>query len=234
MLVGTSGWQYADWRGVLYPPGLPQKRWLEHYGEEFGTVENNGAFYRLPRRETFEEWHDRTPDDFVMAVKASRYLTHVRRLNDPKEPVGRLMGVAEGLGEKLGPILIQLPPNLRYEEGVLDRCLRCFPKGVALAVEPRHESWWNADTRRILEKRSAALVWSDRRGRLQSPLWQTTTWGYMRFHEGTSRKHPPEYGDRAMKTWLERLPEEGYVYFNNDPTGAAVRNARRFQALATK
>ncbi|WP_062349946.1 DUF72 domain-containing protein [Herbidospora yilanensis] len=234
MLVGTSGWQYADWRGVLYPPGLPQKRWLEHYGEEFGTVENNGAFYRLPRRETFEEWHDRTPDHFVMAVKASRYLTHVRRLRDPKEPVERLMRVAEGLGDKLGPILIQLPPNLRYEGDALDDCLKCFPKGVELAVEPRHESWWNDDLRRTLENRSAALVWADRLGRIQGPLWRTTTWAYLRFHEGTSRKNPPEYGDRAMKTWLERLPDDAYVYFNNDATGAAVRNARRFQKLATK
>ncbi|WP_061298917.1 DUF72 domain-containing protein [Herbidospora cretacea] len=234
MLVGTSGWQYADWRGVLYPPGVPQKRWLEHYGEEFRTVENNGSFYRLPKHETFRQWHDRTPADFVMAVKASRYLTHVRRLRDPREPVDRLMRMAEGLGDKLGPILIQLPPNLPYEEDALGDCLKCFPESVALAVEPRHESWWNDDTRRTLETHEAALVWADRRGRRQGPLWQTTTWAYLRFHEGTSRKNPPEYGDQAMRTWLDRLPDEGYVYFNNDPTGAAVRNARRFTTLATK
>ena len=91
VLVGTSGWQYADWRDGLYPKGLPQRRWLEHYASQFPTVENNGAFYRLPRPQTFADWRERTPDGFVMAVKASRYLTHIRRLRDPAEPVGRLL-----------------------------------------------------------------------------------------------------------------------------------------------
>ncbi|MFD0853080.1 DUF72 domain-containing protein, partial [Actinomadura adrarensis] len=108
LYVGTSGWQYADWRDVLYPKGVPQRLWLERYAEVFPTVENNGAFYRLPKRETFESWRDRTPEWFVMAVKASRYLTHVRRLKEPEEPVARLMGVARGLGSRLGPILLQL------------------------------------------------------------------------------------------------------------------------------
>ncbi|TDE10707.1 DUF72 domain-containing protein, partial [Actinomadura sp. 6K520] len=108
MRIGTSGWQYADWRDVLYPPGLPQRRWLHHYAGVFTTVENNNAFYRLPSRETFEQWCDATPPGFVMAVKASRYLTHMKRLNDPAEPVTRLTGAAAGLGPKLGPLLLQL------------------------------------------------------------------------------------------------------------------------------
>ncbi len=124
--VGTSGWQYRDWRGVLYPAGVPQRRWLEHYAEHFATVENNNAFYRLPARETFTDWHDRTPGDFVMAVKASRFLTHIKRLRDPAEPVARLLGAAVGLGDRLGPILLQLPPNLAAEPERLDACLREF------------------------------------------------------------------------------------------------------------
>ena len=129
--VGTSGWQYRDWRGVLYPAGVPQRRWLEHYAEHFATVENNNAFYRLPARETFTDWHDRTPGDFVMAVKASRFLTHIKRLRDPAEPVARLLGAAAGLGDRLGPILLQLPPNLAAEPERLDACLREFgrPRG---------------------------------------------------------------------------------------------------------
>jgi len=127
--VGTSGWQYRDWRGVLYPPGLPQRSWLEYYAARYATVENNGTFYRLPAPETFADWRARTPDGFVMAVKASRYLTHVRRLRDPAEPVEHLLRAASGLGDRLGPVLLQLPPNLRADADVLDRldrCLRAF------------------------------------------------------------------------------------------------------------
>ena len=115
VMVGTSGWQYRDWRGVLYPEGVPQRRWLEHYAEQFPTVENNGAFYRLPRPETFATWRARTPAGFVMAVKASRYLTHIRRLREPAEPVGRLLAALAGLGDRLGPVLLQLPPTLRAD-----------------------------------------------------------------------------------------------------------------------
>lgn len=142
VLVGTSGWQYRDWRGVLYPPQVPQRLWLEEYARRFGTVESNNAFYRLPSRELFASWREHTPEGFVMAVKASRYLTHMKRLRDPEEPVRRLLTHAEGLGDRLGPVLLQLPPNLRADARVLEACLYCFPEGVRVAVEPRHASWW--------------------------------------------------------------------------------------------
>jgi uncharacterized protein YecE (DUF72 family) len=237
--VGTSGWQYADWRDVLYPEGVPQRLWLERYTEVFPTVENNGAFYRLPKLETFESWRERTPDRFVMAVKASRYLTHIRRLKDPEEPVARLMGVARGLGDRLGPILLQLPPTLRADPALLDGCLARFPSDVRVAVEPRHESWWTDETRAVLERRGAALCWADRLGRPVTPLWRTADWAYLRFHEGAAEPWP-NYGDRALTTWARRLAEtwtaseDAYVYFNNDPGGAAVRNARRFTALSAR
>src|ERR1019366_171920 len=128
VLVGTSGWQYRDWRDVLYPPGVAQRRWLEYYAGQYATVENNGSFYRLPGLQTFADWRARTPEGFVMAVKASRYLTHVRRLRDPAEPVGRLMRAAAGLGERLGPVLLQLPPPLPAHPGALDLCLREFAR----------------------------------------------------------------------------------------------------------
>ncbi|NYV78551.1 DUF72 domain-containing protein, partial [Streptomyces sp. UH6] len=131
--VGTSGWQYKDWRGVLYPEGTPVRRWLEEYAARFATVESNNAFYRLPSRETFAGWRERTPEDFTVAVKASRFLTHVKRLRDPAEPVERLLGHAGGLGDRLGPVLLQLPPTLRADAGLLDACLACFPPGVRVA-----------------------------------------------------------------------------------------------------
>jgi uncharacterized protein YecE (DUF72 family) len=237
MLVGTSGWQYADWRGVLYPPGLPQRLWLERYAECFETVELNNAFYRLPSYEIFESWRDRTPASFVMAVKASRFLTHIKRLKEPEEPVERLMRAAAGLGSRLGPILLQLPPTLQVEVERLDRCLGRFPAGVRVAVEPRHASWWTGEVREVLVRHGAALCWADRRSRPLSPLWRTAGWGYLRLHEGTA--HPwPHYGDQALRTWVRRLSEtwdddrDVFVYFNNDPRGAAVRNAVRFAELA--
>src|SRR5580693_6134914 len=147
MRVGTSGWQYRDWRGPLYPAGVPRRRWLEHYAQCYLTVENNNSFYRLPPRETFESWRGRTPGDFVMSIKASRYLTHVRRLRDPAGPVARLMAAADGLGGRLGPVLLQLPPDLTADPGRLADCLAAFASsghqdGVQVAVEPRHPSWW--------------------------------------------------------------------------------------------
>lgn len=137
ILVGTSGWQYRDWRGRFYPEGLPQRLWLEHFSAGFATVEVNNAFYRLPERDTFAAWRARTPDDFCVAVKMSRYLTHIKRLRDPAEPVARFLGRATALGDRLGPVLLQLPPNLPANVDALDATLRLFPADVRVAVEPR-------------------------------------------------------------------------------------------------
>ena len=157
VLVGTSGWQYRDWRGRLYPQGLAQARWLEHYADRFATVESNNAFYRLPEPATFAAWAERTPPGFVMAVKASRYLTHIRRLRDPEEPVCRLLDHARHLGPKLGPVLLQLPPTLKADPAALDRTLRAFPPGVRVAVEPRHDSWWTGEVQDLLTEHGAAV-----------------------------------------------------------------------------
>jgi uncharacterized protein YecE (DUF72 family) len=237
--VGTSGWQYRDWRGVLYPPGLAQGRWLEYYAGCYGTVENNGAFYRLPGPGTFAGWRARTPAGFVMAVKASRYLTHIRRLRDPAEPVQRLMHAAAGLGDRLGPVLLQLPPNLRADAGALDECLGEFSRfpGTRVAVEFRHESWWADDIRELLTRHNAALCWADRRGRPITALWRTADWGYLRFHEGRARPWP-RYGRQALRSWAQRIAAtwpaaaDVFAYFNNDQGGAAVRDAAAFAALA--
>jgi uncharacterized protein YecE (DUF72 family) len=240
MLIGTSGWQYKDWKGRLYPADLPQRAWLEHYAAGFGTVEVNNAFYRLPERATFEAWRDRTPADFVVAVKASRFLTHIRRLRDPEEPVARLLDRAAGLGGKLGPVLLQLPPNLKADAGALDATLAQFPRRVRVAVEPRHPSWWTEEVRQVLRARGAALCWADRKGRPVTPLWRTADWAYLRLHEGRAAPWP-RYGRTALDTWTARLAErfdpakeDVYVYTNNDPGGAAVTDAVAFARLAAR
>jgi uncharacterized protein YecE (DUF72 family) len=239
--IGTSGWQYADWRGVLYPDGLPQRAWLGRYAGEFATVEVNNAFYRLPERSVFERWREQTPSGFVVAVKVSRYLTHIRRLREPAEPVARLVDRAAGLGPRLGPFLLQLPPNLRAEPDRLDACLRAFPPRALVAVEARHESWWTDEVRAVLDRRGAALCWADRRGRPVAPTWRTAGWGYVRLHEGTGSP-PPSYGRSALATWLDRIDDawpgardgDVYVFFNNDHGGAAVRNARTLVRMARR
>jgi len=239
LFVGTSGWQYKDWRNVLYPEGVPVRLWLEEYTGHFPTVEINNAFYRLPTRETFEAWRARVPEDFVVAVKASRYLTHIKRLKDPEEPVHRLMSHAAGLGDRLGPVLLQLPPTLRADPALLDACLARFPAGTRVAVEPRHDSWWTPEVRGVLESRGAALCWADVLARPVAPLWRTTDWGYVRFHQGRARPWP-RYGRRSLETWVDRIAttfrdtEDVYGYFNNDPGGAAVQDAVVFGRAATR
>lgn len=241
LLVGTSGWQYKDWRGRFYPPGVPQRRWLEHYAEHFATVELNNAFYRLPEREAFVAWCRRTPADFLVAVKASRYLTHIKRLREPAEPVARLLDRAVGLGEKLGPVLLQLPPTLKADRSLLADCLDRFADtapGVRIAVEPRNPSWWRDDIRGLLTDAGAALCWADRGSRPITPLWRTAKWGYLRLHEGRAAPWP-RYGRRALATWVGRVAdrwddaEDVFVYFNNDPGGAALVDAANL-AIATE
>ncbi|MFJ9819769.1 DUF72 domain-containing protein [Streptomyces sp. NPDC101151] len=239
LFVGTSGWQYKDWRDVVYPTGVPARLWLEEYTRLFATVEINNAFYRLPSHENFAAWRDRVPADFVVAVKASRYLTHIKRLKDPGEPVHRLTTHAAGLGDRLGPVLLQLPPTLRADPPLLDACLACFPSTTRVAVEPRHDSWWTRETREVLESRSAALCWADVQAHPVTPLWRTADWGYVRFHEG--RAHPwPRYGRRSLETWVDRIAttwsegHEVYAYFNNDPGGAAVEDAVTFGRAAAR
>ena len=190
LTIGTSGWQYADWRGRFYPRGVPHHRWLAYYAQEFPVVEVNSTFYRLPKRSAAQKWREQTPAGFVMAAKMSRFLTHIKRLKDPQEPVARFFDRLEPLGDRIGPVLIQLAPTMRADIDALGGVLRAMPDGVLVAVEPRHRSWWTDGVRAMLEKHQAALCWADRCGRPVTPLWRTTDWGYMRFHEGRAEPRP--------------------------------------------
>lgn len=233
--LGTCGWQYRDWRGRFYPSDLPQREWLEHYSARFQTVEVDNTFYRLPAAEVFAAWRERTPPGFCMALKTSRYLTHVKRLLDPGPPVQLFMERAGRLGDKLGPVLIQLPPTFKADPARLADTLDRFPRGVRLAFEPRHESWFTGTVEQVLADRDVAYCLADSRGRPAGPLWRTARWTYLRFHEGTGSPHPC-YQPHTLREWAERLAAtwgaagDAYVYFNNDPGGCAVRDAVRFAA----
>jgi uncharacterized protein YecE (DUF72 family) len=231
--IGTSGWQYKDWRGVFYPPKLPQRLWLEHYTTAFDTVEVNATFYRLPQVTAVARWAEGLPEGFVMTIKASRYLTHVKRLREPAEPVSRLLDRIQPLRDRnrLGPILLQLPPHFTAAPAALSEVLGRFPDDLRLAVEPRDPSWFKPSVRAVLHEHQAALVWADRHGRATSPLWDTCDWLYVRFHTG---RNGWGYERSDLRRWATRVRDrDAYVYFNNDPGGAAVTDAVRFRELVT-
>jgi uncharacterized protein YecE (DUF72 family) len=234
--VGTSGWQYRHWRERFYPKGLAQTRWLPYYAERFQTVEVNNTFYNLPRGETFEKWARETPEDFIFALKVSRFLTQFKRLKDPEEPVERFMKAASRLGDKIGPLLLQLPPDFKADPERLRHALRAFPKGLRVAVEFRHDSWFTDQVRGVLEDTNAALCLADRGGKLITADWRTADWGYVRLHWGSAS---PEscYTERELETWAQRLRDvyrardDVYVFFNNDPNACALRDAQVLAAL---
>jgi uncharacterized protein YecE (DUF72 family) len=225
--IGTSGWQYDDWRGPFYPDDLPQRAWLEFYADRFNTVEVNNSFYRLPELETFRRWREQTPPGFVVTVKASRFITHLKRLRDPEEPVKLLWERAAGLGDRLGPVLFQLPPRFPVEAGRLRQLLDALPAGMRPAFEFRDPTWYADEIFHLLDAAGAALVWPDRPG-VRPTLPVTGRWVYVRFHQGTASG--PGYRRDKLKRWASRIaaPDatEAFIYFNNDQTGAAIRDAR--------
>jgi uncharacterized protein YecE (DUF72 family) len=239
--IGTSGWQYASWRGTWYPAGLPQGRWLEHFATRLATVEVNNTFYRLPARQVFEDWARRTPEGFTITCKLSRYLSHVRRLQAPRQPIDTFLERVAPIREagRLGPLLLQLPPTLRVERERLAEVLSAIPRDLRTTVEFRHDSWFTEPVFALLAEHDAALCLADRRSRPLAPLRRTASWAYLRMHEGTA--HPrPCYGEGALRSWIDRLLGEWgpaadvFVYFNNDPRACAPANAERFVELARR
>ena len=226
--IGTSGFIYDHWRGRFYPPTARGSE-LELYARSFDTVELNVTFYRMPPSSTFRSWAARVPDDFVFAVKASRYLTHVRRLREPNEPVAFLMERAGELGSHLGPILLQLPPDMPVDLDRLSATLEAFPCSARIAFEPRHSSWFTEGLRQLLTEHNVALCLADRRGPLM-PAWRTADWGYLRFHAGRARPASC-YTEPALAAWAATTRElygsrsTVFAYFNNDHSGCALRDA---------
>jgi uncharacterized protein YecE (DUF72 family) len=231
--IGCSGWSYAHWRGVLYPGSLSTSRWLEIYAESFDTVEINATFYRLPTVRTVEGWAARTPDDFLFAVKASRYLTHVKRLRDLVEGVQRMDACIEPLRRtaKLGPVLWQLPPDFPRDDDALASALDSLTPGRH-AFEFRDPSWFADDVYDLLRRHGAALVVADRAPGDASPWVDTAPWSYLRFHSGRGRNG--NYSARELRAWADRVASgtgDVFAYFNNDWQGFAIDNARTLRAL---
>ena len=237
LYIGTCGFDYPHWRGGLYPWDLPEDEHLRWYATNFGAVELDTTFYRVPTARTTERWAQRTPDDFRFAVKASRYLTHIRRLRDPAEPIDRMYRVFDRLGERLGPLILQLPPNAPIDLAALADTLHLTDRlRWPVAVEPRHPSWFTNRYFDLLRTYGATSVWTDWWGHT-GPHQRTASWCYVRMHAG--RAHPNgAYGERALHHWIERLAASYadhahmYVMFNNDAHGCAPRNAARLGEIA--
>ena len=227
--IGCSGWNYADWRERVYPKGLPQRRWLEHYATLFETVEVNNTFYRLPARSAVANWVASTPENFVFAVKASRFLTHVKRLTDMGEGVRRFYERIEPLAAspKMGPVLWQLPENFHRDDERLAGALANLPPGRH-CFEFRHASWFAPEVYVLLRRHGAALVIGDHPERPFQTAELTAEWTFIRFHYG-SRGRNGNYSESELETWRARIDDwrrqvEVFAYFNNDWLGYAVKN----------
>jgi uncharacterized protein YecE (DUF72 family) len=240
VFIGTSGYVYPHWRGRFYPAALPPARWLAHYAEHFSTVELNRPFYQLPTAATFAAWRRAAPRRFVFAVKASRYLTHMKKLKDPGPPLRRLLGRARALGPTLGPVLFQLPRNFAADLERLDQFLaalrrqRSVPK-LRAVLEVRHESWLALDIVRRLDRARVALCLHDSAQlSVTGPI--TAPFVYIRRH-GTSGRYHGSYPTGMLvqdatriRSWL-RQDRDVYVYFNNDHRAFAVANALKLRRI---
>jgi uncharacterized protein YecE (DUF72 family) len=232
--VGCSGWNYKDWREVIYPKGLPANRWLERYSSLFDSVEVNATFYRLVSREAVARWVKETPAQFVFAVKASRYLTHVKRLTGIAEGTSRFYERLEPLieADRLGPVLWQLPESFRRDDDRLASALAELPDGRH-ALELRHPSWFVPEVYALLRGHDVALVIGDHPERPFQTYEPTARWRYIRMHYG-SRGRRGNYSEKELEAWAERIHgwrREGtiYVYFNNDWKAFAPRNASQLR-----
>jgi uncharacterized protein YecE (DUF72 family) len=229
--IGCSGWMYDDWRGRLYPEKEPKRRWLELYAEHFDTVEVNNTFYRLTRRSAVEGWVARTPPGFEFAVKASRYLTHIKRLVDIRDGIARFYEPLEPMIEagRLGPVLWQLPENFHRDDERLHGWLDVLPDGRH-TIEFRHDSWFVAPVMDALRTREVALTIGDHPSRPFQSHEATADWRFVRFHYG-HRGRNGNYSATELDTWARRIAQwrrqtEVYAYFNNDWQGFAPANAK--------
>jgi uncharacterized protein YecE (DUF72 family) len=232
--VGTSGWHYKQWIGDFYPAKIPAANMLAWYSQEFHTVEINNSFYRLPEEKTFREWARKVPEGFLFAVKASRFLTHIKRLKDAEDPIRLFFSRARFLGRKLGPILFQLPPKWKMDHGRLREFLELLPSNHRYAIEFRDPTWYTASIYELLRIHNVALCMHD----WHSEIWPhelTAKLAYLRFH-GTTGRYAGNYPDQLLEDWARRIAtwspqlEHFFIYFNNDVAGHAVRNAITLRA----
>lgn len=228
--IGCSGWNYKHWRESVYPKDVPASRWLEHYATLFDTVEVNATFYRLPKRETVIAWMEAVPDEFVFAIKSSRYLTHIKRLRGLRDGIARFTERLEPLlgTPKMGPVLWQLPETFQRDDERLAEALEALPAGRH-CFELRHPSWFTDEVLALLREHRAALVIGDHPERPFQSRELTADWTYIRLHHG-SRGRRGNYSPAELEAWKRRVASwrrrsEVFVYCNNDWEAFAVKNA---------
>ena len=233
--VGCSGWVYKHWRGLFYPEGLPQTRWFARYAEEFDTVEINNSFYRLPSPETFDKWRRQAPADFCYAVKANRFLTQAKKLLECEEPMERMMSAVRHLGDRLGPMLYQLPPSMKLNLERIERFLKILPPDVASVFEFRNGSWYVPKVYALLERHGASFCVHDMPGSASERIAVGPV-AYVRFHGGEG-KYWGRYSDEGLLSWTDWLVDQSrqgrtcWCYFNNDIHGHAIEDARTLKSM---
>ena len=225
--TGTSGFSYKEWKGSFYPEDLADNGMLRYYASRLPAVEINNTFYRMPRATLLEGWAEQVPDGFAFALKASQQITHRKRLKDAAEAVAYFFGVATTLGDRLGPVLFQLPPNLKKDLPRLRDFLALLPPASSSAFEFRHESWFDDDVFETLSSARAALCWAEDET-LATPPRSTAGWGYLRLRR-------PDYGEAELAAWAERIRaqswSEAYVFFKHEEEGTGPRLAEAMRAL---
>ena len=237
--IGTSGWNYKHWRGPFYPTDLPQKEWLEFYCRQLQSVEINNSFYKLPEVKTLKTWFDIVPSNFIYTLKANRYITHMKKLNEPEKPVANLHSRTDVLKDKLGAILFQLPPQWHFNEQRLSAFLNTLSANYHYSFEFRDDSWWNDKTYQMLKKHNAAFCIFELAGQ-QSPKEITADFIYIRLHGPDKEAYQGEYDDKTLAGWAGAIhawhdkEKEIYCYFDNDQNGFAVKNALKLQNMLSK
>lgn len=236
--IGCSGWNYRHWRGLFYPAGLPQRAWFAFYAEHFDTVEINNSFYRLPSVETFEKWRGEAPPGFCYAVKANRFLTQAKKLKDCAEPLQRMMAPFRALGDRLGPILYQLPPRFRINLERLEDFLKLAPKDATNVFEFRDSSWHELETFALLDRYGASLCVHDMAGSASARI-AVGPIAYLRFH-GAAGKYWGRYPDDTLLSWTDWMVAQAkagrpvWAYFNNDIHAHAIHDARTLKAMVAQ
>jgi uncharacterized protein YecE (DUF72 family) len=233
--IGTSGWHYPHWQAVFYPPGLPSGSWLDYYTRHFTTVEINASFYRLPSLATARAWRDAAPAGFTFAIKASRYITHMKKLREPRRTLRAFLAVARVLGKKCGPLLFQLPPRWRCNPARLAAFLELLPAHRECAFEFRDPSWHNPEIYALLQRHNAAFCIHELAG-FESPQVLTADFAYIRLHGPAAYAYGGCYSHTALAGWADRIRgwkqlRRVYVYFDNDEAGYAVQNALELRRL---
>ncbi len=234
--IGTSGYHYKHWRGPFYPTKISSNEMLEFYSQQFDTVELNNSFYRLPTEAAFDNWRQSTPADFVFAVKASRFLTHQKKLKDPESALENFLPRASRLSTKLGPLLFQLPPRWGVNAGRLEGLLEALPRDLRCTFEFRDLSWIQPDINKLLTRFGAAFCIYELAG-YHSPLTVSAEFAYVRLHGPGLGKYQESYRSGRLRRWSRQVEEWAkdlasiYIYFDNDQAGYAARNALELKRL---